>query len=323
MEHEMSNALSAAAGAVGKTGKKRKKEKDDLFGSDRGLISEYERHKPSTRIGMGIVHVLLFVILVVAAIGPMFLLFKFAVTPAQDIIRDPLGWFPHGVRWANITDAWNNVQVGKYFWNTIAIAAGSWFAQLLVATTGGYVLGILKPKYAKIMNGVVIATMFVPSVVLLVPLYLTILNPPLIGVSLINTWWAIWLPAGANAFNVIIVTRFFDSLPKEIFEAAKVDGAGPFRMFASLVLPMSKPILGVVSVFAFIGAWKDFLWPMLVLKDSAVQSLAVRLPNIQSQTNLGVFLAALAISTIVPVVIFLIFQRLFLSGAGLGGAVKG
>jgi multiple sugar transport system permease protein len=117
--------------------------------------------------------------------------------------------------------------------------------------------------------------------------------------------------------------RFFDSLPREVFEAAEIDGAGPFRLFWSVVLPMSKPILGVVSVFASIASWKDFLWPMLVLKNPDLQPLSVRLPAIQAQTDLGVFLASLAISTLIPVVFFLVFQRLFLSGAGLGGAVKG
>ena len=99
------------------------------------------------------------------------------------------------------------------------------------------------------------------------------------------------------------MTRFFDNLPREVFEAAKIDGAGPFRLFWSVVLPMSKPILGVVSVFAIIASWKDYLWPMLVLKDPAMQPLSVRLPAIASQTDLGVFLAALAISTLIPVVL--------------------
>ncbi len=89
------------------------------------------------------------------------------------------------------------------------------------------------------------------------------------------------------------------------------------------MLPLSRPILGVVSVFAIINAWKDYLWPMLVLTNPAIQPLSVRLPNIQSMTDLGVFLAALAISMIIPIVLFLFFQRLFLRSAGLGGAVKG
>ncbi|HEY3438007.1 MAG TPA: carbohydrate ABC transporter permease, partial [Actinotalea sp.] len=159
-------------------------------------------------------------------------------------------------------------------------------------------------------------------VVLLVPLYLTILHPP-VGGSLLNTFWAVWLPAGASAFNVVLVARFFDSLPREVFEAARVDGAGPFRLFWSIVLPMSKPILGVVSVFAVIASWKDFLWPLLVLPNPDLQPLSVRLPSLQGSTDRGVLMAALAISTIIPVVLFLVFQRMFLRGAGLGGAVKG
>ncbi len=128
---------------------------------------------------------------------------------------------------------------------------------------------------------------------------------------------------GASAFNLVLVKRFFDNLPREVFEAARVDGAGPFRLFWSIVLPMSKPILGVVSVFAVIAAWKDFLWPMLVLPDPQVQPLSVRLPALADYIELDVFLAALAISTLIPVLIFLVFQRMFLRGAGMGGAVKG
>jgi len=133
----------------------------------------------------------------------------------------------------------------------------------------------------------------------------------------------VWLPAGASAFNVVIVTRFFDNLPREVFEAARVDGAGPFRLFWSVVLPMSKPILGVVSVFAVIASWKDFLWPLLVLHNPNLQPLSVRLPSLQATTDMGVLMAALAIATLLPVVMFLIFQKTFLSGVGLGGAVKG
>lgn len=290
---------------------------------ERGILSPFDRRRTPVRFGLTLVNLGLFVVLVVACLGPLFLLLKFAVTPTQDILRTPLALFPNGIRWENLDQAWNQVQINRYFLNTVVMAAGSWFFQLLVATTGGYVISVLRPRYASLLNAMVIATLFVPGIVLLVPLYLTVLNPPLIGHSLLNTMWAVWLPAAASAFNVVIVARFFDSLPREVFEAARVDGAGPVRLFWSVVLPMSKPILGVVSVFAVIASWKDFLWPMLVLKSAELQPLSVRLPAIRAQTDLGVFLAALAISTIVPVVVFLVFQRLFLRGAGMSGAVKG
>lgn len=301
--------------------RRRQEGRDDR--GDRGIVSEHERKRGGVRASMGAIHVFLFVGLVVAGLGPLLWLAKAAVTPTQDTLTQPFALWPNGLDWANLEQAWNDIHIDQYFLNTIWVAAGSWFFQLLIATTAGYALSILRPKYAPVLNALVLATLFIPAVVLLVPLYLTILHPPLIDTSLLNTYWAVWLPAAANAFNILLVKRFFDGLPREVFEAARTDGAGPFRVFWSIVLPMSKPILGVVSVFAVIAAWKDFLWPLLVLPDPAVQPLSVRLPAVQSQTELDVFLAALAISTLIPVALFLVFQRLFLRGAGLGGAVKG
>ena len=296
--------------------------RDDELQPDRGILSGFDRRKPSVKVSMTVVHVLLIVGLVVAGLGPLLWLAKAAVTTTQDSISTPLLLWPSGIDWGNLGAAWVEVEVAKYFVNTLVIAAGSWLSTLFIATTGGYLLSVLRPKYAPILNGAVLATLFIPSVVLLVPLYLTIVRP-VIGTSLLNNYLAVWLPAAANAFNILLVKRFFDNLPREVFEAARTDGAGPVRLFWSIVLPMSRPILGVVSVFAIIASLKDYLWPSLVLPDPAVQPLGVRLPAIQSQTELDVFLAALAIATIVPVVLFLLFQRVFLRSAGLGGAVKG
>ncbi|MBX9246415.1 carbohydrate ABC transporter permease [Actinotalea ferrariae] len=314
-------AVPAGASERARPRARRRAARDDS--EDRAALSGADWARPSIRWGMGTTHVLLLGTLVVVGLGPVVLLAKYAVTPTQDILRTPMAVFPHGIAWDNLDRAWNDVQISRYFLNTIWLALGSWLAQIVVAATGGYALSVLRPAYGKAVQALVLSTMFVPAVVLLVPLYLTILDPPLLGRSLVNSFWAVWLPAGASAFNVVLVQRFFDSLPREVFEAARVDGAGPYRLFWSIVLPMSKPILGVVSVFAVIAAWKDFLWPLLVLKDPTIQPLSVRLPSIDASTDLGVFLAALAISTVIPVALFLVFQRLFLQGAGLGGAVKG
>ncbi|GGU81454.1 carbohydrate ABC transporter permease [Lentzea flava] len=286
--------------------------------SDRGVLSSYDRKRPGVRRGLRVVNGALLAVLFTAGLGPVLWLAKAAVTPTQDTLRTPLALWPNGFDFANLATAWTRVEIDKYFLNTVLLAAGAWLVQLLVAMTAGFALSVLRPRYRKIVTAVVLATLFVPSVVLLVPLYLTITD-----LSLINSFWAVWLPAGANAFNILLVQRFLDGLPREVFEAARVDGAGPLRLFWSIVLPMSRPILGVVSVFAVIASWKDFLWPMLVLPDPSVQPLSVRLPALQRFVELDVFLAALAISTLIPVVLFLIFQRLFLNGGALGGAVKG
>jgi multiple sugar transport system permease protein len=288
-----------------------------------GLVSSFDWRRPQVRWGLGALQALLFIALVVVGLGPLIWLAKSAITPTSDTIARPMSLFPHGTAWGNLREAWTGVEVSRYFWNTVVLAIGSWASQIIVATTAGFALSVLRPRYAKFLTGLVLTTLFVPAVVLLVPLYVEIVHPPLIHHSFIDSYLAIWLPAGASAFNVVLVTRFFDNLPREIFEAARIDGAGPFRLFVSVVLPMSRPILAVVSVFAVLASWKDFLWPLLVLTNPDRQPLSVRLPTIQSQTELGIFLAAMFIACLVPIVGFLIFQRPFLRGTGLGGAIKG
>ena len=290
---------------------------------ERSIISATDWERPRIRRTFSVLHAGLLLVLVVFGLGPILWLAKSAVTTTQATLREPMALFPSGIDWANLATAWNEVHIDVQFLNTIWVALGAWIVQLVVATTAGYALSVLKPRYAGILNGMVLATLFVPAVVLLVPLYLVIINPPLIHTSMINTFWAVWLPAGANAFNILLVKRFFDNLPREVFEAARTEGAGSFRLFWSIVLPMSRPILGVISVFAIIAAYKDYLWPLLVLRDPAVQPLSVRLPTLQRAIELDVYLAALAISTLIPIVLFLAFQRVFLKRAGLGGAVKG
>jgi multiple sugar transport system permease protein len=290
---------------------------------DSSLVSGAEWRRPGVRFGLGTAHAVLLVFLVVAGLGPLLWLAKAAITPTNDTLTNPMSVFPHGVAWSNLSQAWTDVRIGRYFWNTVVLAFGSWLVQIVVATTGGFALAVLRPKYAPVVTGMLLTTLFVPAVVLLVPLYIEIVHPPLIHHSFVDSYWAIWLPAGASAFNVVLMKRFFDNLPREIFEAARVDGAGGFRLFFAIVLPMSRPILGVVSVFAILASWKDFLWPLLVLSDADRQPLSVRLPSIQAQTELGVFLAALFIASIGPIIGFLIFQRSFLRGSGLSGAVKG
>jgi multiple sugar transport system permease protein len=311
----------AVAGTAGAGASRRARKR--MEAESRGFTSAFDRRRPAVRWARRAAQTTLLIFLLIGALGPLLWLAKSAVTPTQDTLRHPLSIWPHGADWVNLKTAWVDLGLGRYFVNTLVIAFGSWATQMIVATTAGYALSILKPRYGRILYGAVLATMFVPTVVLLVPLYLTVLDMPVVHVSLVNTFWAAFLPAGASAFNVAIMKRFFDNLPAEIIEAARVDGAGDFRMFRSIVLPMSRPVLGVVSVFAVLAAWKDFIWPLIVLPDPSKQPLSVRLPALSQVTELDIFLAALLISTSIPIVFFLIFQRFFLRGGGLDGAVKG
>jgi multiple sugar transport system permease protein len=289
-----------------------------------GLLSHNEWARRDIRWLFGSAQVLLFVLLILIGLGPVVWLAKGAITPTIDTLKNPLAVFPHGAAWSNLTEAWSHVNVGRYFWNTVVLAFGSWLCQIVVATTGAFVLSVLRPAWGRFVYWLLLGTLFVPAIVLVVPLYIEIVHPPLIKHSFAESYWAIWLPAGASAFNVVLMKRFFDNLPRELFEAAKIDGAGPVRLFFSIVLPLSKPILGVVSIVAILAEWKNFLWPLLVLNNSPDrQPLSVRLPAIQPQTQIGVLLASMLIASLVPLIGFILFQRTFLRGTGLGGALKG
>lgn len=290
--------------------------------SERSIISSMDRKNPGLRLAVGIAGVLLLVALVVTCAGPLFWLLKAATSTSTETLATPFGLWPTGLHWENIGEALTTIRFGTYLRNTLIVCVGSWFFGLLVATTGGYGIAVLRPRYTPVVSALVLATLFIPGVISLVSLYLTVVQLPIFGISLINTFWAVWLPSSASAFNVLLVARSLQAIPRDLFDAARIDGAGPFRMFVSVVLPLARPILGVISLLTLIAAYKDFLWPLLVLPSADLQPISVALPRVESSTDLAVFMAALLISVVIPVAVFLVFQRQFIRAAGSAGAVK-
>lgn len=312
-------APDEATAAVAVSRRRRRRYED---ASERSIISAMDRKNGGLRIAVGIAGALVLLALAITCAGPLFWLFKAATSTSTETLANPLALWPSGLHWDNLVEAWTSIQFGTYLRNTLIVCVGSWFFGLLVATTGGYGIAVLRPRYASVVNALVLATLFIPGVISLVALYLTVVDVPILGVNLLNTFWAVWLPSSASAFNVLLVARSLQAIPRDLFDAAKIDGAGPFRMFASVVIPLSRPIIGVISLLTLIGAYKDFLWPLLVLPRADLQPISVALPRIESSTDLAVFMAALFISVVIPVVLFLVFQRQFLRAAGNAGAIK-
>jgi multiple sugar transport system permease protein len=163
----------------------------------------------------------------------------------------------------------------------------------------------------------------IPATVLVIPNYLTAINIPVLHLSLINSPVAIWMPAVANGFNIFLLKRFFDSIPEELLAAAAIDGAGPLRALWSIVLPMSRPILGVVSIFGTVAVWKDVLWPLLVLTDPTKSTVNTGLLNLTGDgIPENILMASLAIAALPTIVFFLVFQRSIMSGL-TAGSIKG
>lgn len=290
---------------------------------ERSVVSPADLKRPRVRWTLRFGQVALFGGLLVTGLLPILWLMKAALSTTQDLISKPFGWFPSGIQWQNIPDAWEQIRVGLYLGNTAIVAAGSVVATLIVTVTLAFVIAILRPRWAPLLSGAILATIFIPGVMSLVPLYLTVLDLPIVGVSLVNTFWAVWLPTAANAFNVLVVKRFFDEIPREMIEAATLDGAGPIRLLFAIVLPHSRPIIGVVAIFTVVGAWKDFLWPKLVLQTPELQPISVALPRVSASAELSLQMAGMFLAIIIPLALFLVFQKQILRGVSLAGGTKG
>ncbi len=291
--------------------------------AERSLLSPADRRRPIVRSSFAVVTVIVLAGLVVTGLGPLIWLVKASVSTTQQILTDPLALLPAaGVQLQNFVDAWGKARVGTGIGNSLILAVGCIVASLVVCVSLAYVLSVLRPRWAPVLGALVLATLFIPGVVILVPLYLTVLELPVTGTSLLNTYWAVWLPAAASPFNVLVVKRFFDAVPRELFDAAKVDGAGPWRVLFSILLPLSRPILVVIAIFSGFAAWKDFLWPKLVLPAAGMQPISVSLVDMARNTDLAVQMAALLLALALPLLLFVIFQKQFLAGVALSGGVK-
>jgi multiple sugar transport system permease protein len=206
--------------------------------------------------------------------------------------------------------------------NTFYYAAGAVVFQLIFDTAAAYALSKLRPIFGNVVLGLMLATLMIPAMVLIVPQYVTAIDLPFVHVSLLDSPWAIWLPLIANAFNIFLLKRFFDSIPEDLMAAAMVDGASPLRTLWSIILPMSRPILGVVSIFAVTAVWKDFLWPKLVMPSPETRTLSVGIYAFSGGSPMNEVVAASVVAAVPTVIIFLIFQRNIMAGLTTG-SLKG
>ena len=289
----------------------------------RTAVSDADLRSRPVRASLAVVEIFVAGGLVLAGVLPMLWLIKASLSTTQELVRKPLGWWEDGPQWSNFAEAWTQVRIGDYLLNTLWIVFGNVLLTLFVCVTGAYVLSVLRPVWGRIVYAAVLATLFIPGIISLIPLYLTVLDLPLVGGNLIDTYWAVWLPASADAFLLVLIKKYFDGLPRDLFDAARVDGAGPVRTLTAIVVPLSRPILGVTALLAGVAAYKDFLWPLLVLPSWDLQPISVALPRMEQAMSLSVLMASLTIAILIPIGIFLVMQRQFLRSVAFSSGVKG
>jgi len=287
----------------------------------RTLISEVQLNRRSGKIVYRVVLTLVIVGFTLVFIGPLYFLFTDGLKSTQEAIATPPTLYPHALHPSNYVQAWNRLDVGRMLWNSFYYAAGALAFQLVFDVTAAYSLSKLRPVFGNVVLFLMLATLMIPATVLVVPQYVTIVNMPLVHWNLVGTPEAIWLPSVANAFNIFLLKRFFDSIPTDYIDAASVDGASRLMILWKIVLPMSRPILGVVSIFATVAVWKDFLWPLLVEYGYTPtrEGLNVGIWQATYGSPENLIIAASAMAAIPTIVFFLIFQRNIMSGLTAGG----
>ena len=288
----------------------------------RTLVAPAELERPLGRILYRTVLTSVLVGFTAAFVFPLYWMASGALKASAELAEPVPSLLPHSFHPESYTEAWSSTGLSRYFLNTLLLAAGALLFQLVVDVAAAYALSKLRPVLGNVVLGMMLATLMLPVSALLVPTYLTVVDVPLIHVNLINTPFAIWLPACANAFNIFVLKRFFDQIPEEMIDAARIDGAGPLRILAFVVLPLSRPVLGVVSIFAVVGVWKDFLWPMLTLPDPKGQPLTVALATLSLDMPANQLLAGMVMASVPLLVIFLIFQKNIMAGL-TAGSLKG
>ncbi|MEU8979458.1 carbohydrate ABC transporter permease [Streptomyces sp. NPDC048309] len=290
--------------------------------SVRTLVSPLTLARPRGKAAYWAVFTGVVLLFALAFLFPVYWMVTGAMKSPDEVTRTPPTLVPQHLSLSGYTDAWDLMDLPTHLWNTVVQATGAWVLQLVFCTAAAYALSKLKPAFGKVILGGILATLMVPAQALVVPKYLTVADLPLIHTSLLNDPLGIWLPAVANAFNLYLLKRFFDQIPRDVLEAAEIDGAGRLRTLWSIVLPMSRPVLGVVSIFALVAVWQDFLWPLMVFSDTDKQPISVALVQLSQNIQLTVLIAAMVIASIPMVVMFLVFQRHIIAGIS-AGSTKG
>lgn len=286
--------------------------------SERTLVSPMMLKRPSGRLIYWLVFALLLISTLIT-LGPVYWMFSSALKSSIEIFRTPPTFWPLHPQWSNYSNAWNVMDFPLYFGNTLVLAVGAVILQILVSATAAYALSKLHPAGRGIIQFCIFCTLMVPPVAYLIPQFVNVSN-----LSLTNNWGGVLLPEAASAFNILILKSFFDAIPAELTDAARLDGANAWQLFTRIIMPLSRPVLAVVTIFTVIASWKDFLWPLLVLSDNNLQPLSVaifRQSGVNSNFPLPFvyLMAGLALASIPPIVLFLIFQRQIIRGISLTG----
>jgi multiple sugar transport system permease protein len=305
--------------------------------AERTLLSDLERRTPAGRAAAWLLVGFLFVAMLTTLLPLLCALFSVCKTPAQIFTSPPTllprpATDPSQWAWGNWAEACDQVNFVRHFANTIALVGAIWVLQIIPSALAAYALSRLPTRFGKFVAMGFFLTLLVPFQTIIIPLFLVVREIDLVpivgrglgepGARMLSVYLRVILPAGCSAFNIFVFKSFFDELPSDLIEAARLDGASERAIFWRIVLPLSSSIVAVVSIFTVINMWNDFLWPYLnfdVGGERQWTPIMVRLYSLEKTADNATLLAALVISTLPPMILFLLFQRRILRGVALTG----
>lgn len=270
---------------------------------NRGIMSNSEWRSPVGRL-IKTLYLVILAFVSIIVIFPFLFSFTAGLHNSIEVVKPGIHLWPANPLWINYADAWDRFKISRLFTNTAIAAGGGVLAQLIVSSLAAYSLSRLNPVGKNLIRAIILITMAVPGIVYLVPRYVVMAQ-----LGLLNNYMGLWLPYAASSFMILVLTNTFDQIPKDLYEAAQIDGASALSMFTSITLPLSYSTLLVLGLFSFIGFWGDFLWPFLILRESGLQTISVRLYTLTRGFPLNLYMAASFIAMIPPSLAAFFLQR--------------
>ncbi|WP_413305779.1 carbohydrate ABC transporter permease [Bacillus sp. 1P10SD] len=264
----------------------------------------------------------LYTFLLLGSIGmliPFAWMITSALKPNNEIFSSPPTFLPKHANWGNFVEAWTSGDYTQYFINTTVISVLTTVITLFICGLAGYTFAKFDFMGKKTLFILFLGTMMVPMQVTMIPIFLMVSK-----LHLLNSYWSVILPLVANAYGVFLMRQFISTIPTELMEAARIDGCSEFRIFWQIILPLTKPALVTLGILTFLGAWNEFLWPLIMMDSPDMMTLQVALTQFKGQYEVkwNLLMAASAISMIPIALIFIIFQRFLVEGIASSG-VKG
>ncbi|WP_205740673.1 carbohydrate ABC transporter permease [Haloactinopolyspora alba] len=253
-----------------------------------------------------------------------------SVKSPEDLATFPPSFWPDEWVWSNYTDALDAAPFGTYFRNSLIIATGHTSITLVFAAMAGYALARIPFRGREFVFMGFVAMLMIPTYTKIVPQFLIVKFMPLFGGNDIlgqggsgwlNTWWALLIPGGLSPFAIFLFRQFYLSLPRELEEAARIDGLGELRIWAQVYTPLIKPAIATVALLTFQDSWNNFLWPLLVTTRDDLRVIQVGLAVFQQQesTAWAYLMAGTTLATVPMVLLFLVAQRYFIQGFANAG----